>query len=470
MNSAISSGRFEHIRLTKLGCEILHNDASRQHGIAKAIWSTMPTLGQTDHLVAAAMAAFGASAETYSFPNSQNMTVYARYYANALHLIKESISDPKSSSLVLMLGCLLLASSEVVMGQEWPALYHLQGTLQVLQRRQLFKSQNGTIEEQPDGDSQFALQDDLDYAGAIVDLGVATYALGRNPRLPRLTNSQKQPVLNQGDQSSLNELRVVQTLHTSYAFASNHFHWRYAPQRFTPSEAFVTQNQICAELFQRIQEITQTISAKELPHLTRAHILRAQCSACLVYLQNLFEPRETSYDRFLASFKSIVEDAEIVLHNIPDQSRVHFKFSLDLGVVQPLFFTTIKCRDLRTRLRAISLLRKTGREGAFDGQRVAVVARRAVELEIGYLDTLEQNPETRHTSSVPERMRLHGANSAMPDSLEAMATDVLAYFSRCNDVEDMMQATTAEEYKEERHWENWDEYLPFPTERKLGLL
>lgn len=416
----------------------------------------MPKLGQTEHLVAASMAAFGAAVELSTSPSVEKVTVYSRYYATALGLIQRTISGPDNQSIVLIVGCLLLAASEVVVGQEVPALHHLQGMLLVLQRRQ---SSRFLVDgnEKADTLPSFDVTDDLDFAGAIVDIGTASYALGLHPRL---RNVQPLPSVRLTEKTSLNEILIVQTLHSAYTFQSNHFEWRYVPDDLMPSGAFVKQNRVCTELFQRIQEIGQAIESGDPAGAVRARTLRAQCTACLVYVQNLFEPRETSYDRFRSSFKSVVEDAETVLAELPTQSDSYPRFSLDLGVAQPLFLTCIKCRDARIRLKAIGLLRLTGREGAFDGRRLAAISQRAMVLEHDDSSLLISDAEDQQLKSVSESDRLHYADSGIPQCGGKMAMGVQGYFGRCKDVDQMMQANTATEYKDERHWDRWNEYIP----------
>lgn len=191
--------------------------------------------------------------------------------------------------------------------------------------------------------------------------------------------------------------------------------------------------------------------------------LRTQCSACLIYCQNLLNPFETSYDGFLASFISIVSDAEAVLEQQPTPSTGDFKISLDLGVAQPLHFTAIKCRDPHTRLKAITLLTKVGREGAFDGPRFAVLAHRAAEIENSNSDL----PTELSASSVPDSARLSYADIELEPSPDGMTLGVRGFFGRCRDIDGMLRAAEVDgnekANEEERWWEKWREYFPYSS-------
>jgi len=73
-------------------------------------------------------------------------------------------------------------------------------------------------------------------------------------------------------------------------------------------------------------------------------------------------------------------------------------FSMELGVIHPLFFIAWKCRDWKLRRRAIAELRKCGKEGVWEGPIMAVVAERIAQIE-------EQGLEPG--AMVPEAFRIH---------------------------------------------------------------
>lgn len=140
-----------------------------------------------------------------------------------------------------------------------------------------------------------------------------------------------------------------------------------------------------------------------------------------ITLSTCLEPDECSHDRFLAQFQSIVEHAEFVLlPEVQDNSNSSSqpRFSLEMSVIQPLYFTALKCRDHNLRRRAIDLLRISGQEGVWDGNMLAVIAKYIVQQEEsqGSLDVLlEQTlvseilPEVDIQNRViPESARVHG--------------------------------------------------------------
>lgn len=253
--------QLEYIRLSRLGCEILHKDAPQPHGPASSFWNCIPMLGQTDRLVSASMAALGASIEVTSFLSRHKLIVYAKFYANALDVVQQYLVEAANPSTTLIVACLLLAVCEITMGQELAALSHIQGTLLLLQRRQISMTPNVCAGQNSWVHCQFALNDSLDFAGAVIDIGTASYALSLNPRLHLVTGARKQHCSSWAGEQSCNERRILQTLHSSYAFASQHFQWRYPPDKFVPTEAFIAQNRLCAALFHCIQELGSIIDS-----------------------------------------------------------------------------------------------------------------------------------------------------------------------------------------------------------------
>ena len=462
----IDSSRFE-----LLGCEVLHRGGMRQQGAAASFWTfILPQLGQADDLVRASMAACGAALEACLAPSTSGELMYSCMYGVALRRIQQNIAESTKSSLALVAACLLLAISEVLTGQELAALSHLQGMLLLLQQRQQSPVSKVNPGSCLSSEMSFDLDDEIDVAGAILDISTASYALGLEPRLPCLTAKVSDDHFSRPNDLFYVERRVLKTLHSSYTFASTHNRWRYVPNKFVPKDTFIGQSQICADLFQRIQEIGLLAGGIHTAQVLRALTLRAQCSVCLIYLQMLLDPMETGYDRFKASFRSIVEDAEVVLRNTPVQIYGYIDCSLDLGVIQPLYFTAFKCRDLVTRLEAVKLLQMTGREGPFDGTRFSTLARRVVELETGISNPVVINRNTMQQKVIPERMRVHSAGIDTTHSPGIFATSILALFSRCRDVDSLLNAESPNEYEDPGHWEKWDELLPLVLQRQVQVL
>lgn len=101
-------------------------------------------------------------------------------------------------------------------------------------------------------------------------------------------------------------------------------------------------------------------------------------------LATLFEPDECAYDAFLPHFEKIVEHAEFVLFpniredTVPTGRR---KFSMETTVIQPLYFTALKCRNHTLRHHAAALLHVSGQEGVWDGCMLAAITKYIIAIE-----------------------------------------------------------------------------------------
>lgn len=110
---------------------------------------------------------------------------------------------------------------------------------------------------------------------------------------------------------------------------------------------------------------------------------------------------ETVFDLCYSEFTSMVERAERICqlrlevlkqafpagHHIPK-----VRFSADMGVIPPLYFVALKCKDLKLRSPAIPQLRDVShREGVWDGVLTSKIAQRVADLEQGVHDTSQHD-------------------------------------------------------------------------------
>lgn len=112
---------------------------------------------------------------------------------------------------------------------------------------------------------------------------------------------------------------------------------------------------------------------------------------------------EKTYDQFRPDFEEIVSRVEnltriLDLKEGKPLDRETVPFSMELGVIHPLFFVAWKCRDRQIRRRAMTELRKCGKEGAWEGPIMAVVVEKIAAIE-------EEGLPKR--ADIPESARIH---------------------------------------------------------------
>ncbi|KAK5657701.1 hypothetical protein OQA88_2773 [Cercophora sp. LCS_1] len=150
---------------------------------------------------------------------------------------------------------------------------------------------------------------------------------------------------------------------------------------------------------------------------------RAWISACA-------ERSEMAYDKYIKDFKEVVRLAgqahALEKARIETSTRASgkSKFTLDMGFIPSLYFVVIKCRDLKTRLRALYYMADLAptRENLWNSTLMVAVGKRVIELEHGVMpgDGPPDDDALPHESA-PEAKLLGmvdaGADPAAPSSL-----------------------------------------------------
>ncbi|RMD43245.1 hypothetical protein DV735_g1885, partial [Chaetothyriales sp. CBS 134920] len=133
--------------------------------------------------------------------------------------------------------------------------------------------------------------------------------------------------------------------------------------------------------------------------------LRLQIRVALIMVRISIDCKpETTYDQFTSEFEEIVSRSEQLFQSLALQDAKPLdvenanEFTMELGLVHPLFFVATKCRDWTLRRRAVAQLRKAGKEGVWEGPVMAVLATKIMKLE---------EEGVTQGALVPERNRFH---------------------------------------------------------------
>jgi hypothetical protein len=124
---------------------------------------------------------------------------------------------------------------------------------------------------------------------------------------------------------------------------------------------------------------------------TQIYILQTHHIAATIQISNSLYAEESIYDSFDSEFARMNSLAEKLLSNHSLESKetgyetsfaAETFFSVDVGIVHPLYLAATKCHHLPTRERAISLLHRVPRqEGIWNGVLMAKVAERVKQVE-----------------------------------------------------------------------------------------
>ncbi|KIW37196.1 uncharacterized protein PV06_10546 [Exophiala oligosperma] len=102
-------------------------------------------------------------------------------------------------------------------------------------------------------------------------------------------------------------------------------------------------------------------------------------TAAVIWLRHPFEGFEMTFDESLDCFQIIVEKAKEALTT---KQNVQDTFAFGMGVLPPLYFTSLKCRHFFLRKEALRLMRQCPKmEGLWDRDELITVASHAFALE-----------------------------------------------------------------------------------------
>lgn len=146
-----------------------------------------------------------------------------------------------------------------------------------------------------------------------------------------------------------------------------------------------------------------TLSTRDRQHASLLHIHH---STATILLCGEISPHEMIYDTFDEEFQSIVQRSEELLQNGLAHTCEN-TFSMELGVVQPLYITSIKCRVPHIRFAAISLLATKPRlEGIWNGQVMSKIAE-----QVRLIEETDYDVVPRYPSRLPEYRRIHSVGA-----------------------------------------------------------
>lgn len=118
-------------------------------------------------------------------------------------------------------------------------------------------------------------------------------------------------------------------------------------------------------------------------------ILRTQYTTIFIMHSVTLCDSEHIFNRFLSDFRTIVTFSRTALSQGPHAKAMSTKptFSLDMGVIPPLYYTALKCRDPTVRREAVSLISQNPhREGIWDGGVIVPLAEATIAIEEAGVD------------------------------------------------------------------------------------
>jgi hypothetical protein len=437
--------------------------------------SLLPQLSHAIPSVNSAAAALGAVYECRVLSNSVGRSQFAveLQYSFALRALQRDVESQPHGSVPLLLACILLSSAELLQRHYSNAMMHLRGAFEILLNRPKIIPRAAASNVSSENHFPFSSEhhgkvlpkDGVALLFQALDTHRPAYVLGRPPYLPTcLPDIVHWRPPESRDLKDLS-MQLVQIIHSCYHFIGKAAEYKYLPRNSLPPEILVEQGRCIATLSLWLQTLDRNVLSARADALHKSsfgtcrHVmmLRAQCFIMIICTSTITSPLQTTFDVYASQFQQIVENSAEALGNEREYLTGVGQFSGGPGVTQPLFFTALWYRHAAWRRKAIKLLREAGREGPWDGQLLAAVATRAVEIEETALAS------TSLDEIVPiclvEGDRLHGCVMDV-EARDGRPTNVVRVtYSLCHNMEEMLSAKAP--WQDKRNWSTWDEDISF---------
>ncbi|KAE8154224.1 hypothetical protein BDV25DRAFT_136150 [Aspergillus avenaceus] len=291
---------------------------------------------------------------------------------------RSASQDPRLQG-VLLLCCLLFIVQELLRGQYDEAFRHLQSGLKILQ------GSKGRRNQTPVEECLVAAFARLDIQSAFYGTGGPFMRLDEDPEY----------WLSQVDFKTVYEAR--QALEPLF---SGTFWFHSQCQALSKAEIESGYGDLQGKQQQLLSEANRYVCAFDTFY-SRSYVylnLKDQRAADVVAVNHkivalslkecLLRPEDAALDYYTPDHEMVLSLVQAIIHKFPDRPSV----VLDMGVIPPLYYISLKCRDYAVRWRAIMALKSwPHREGTFDANWAASVAVRLLEAELG--DSRLQSPD-----------------------------------------------------------------------------
>ncbi|KAF5983438.1 transcriptional regulatory protein moc3 [Fusarium bulbicola] len=453
-------------RYVYLTCTVLSQGPRRAKNESEiSFWShAVPQMIHSIPAVQAAAAAFGASYDEHML-RSQEGQATTRHYHGALRLVQNEVSDLRNGSFPCAVACLLMGFAEALQQRSDRGYMHLQGALAVMAARENIGAKS--------------LMDDGGLATLFEKLNLHSVTYATSLDIPFTGGSSKASLALVSP-----DLAIYSILHASYRFISSALPCKYAHPTQISSDLLIEQGRCRGNLQQWLSfnQLNPQLSISD-PQNEQLLVLRMQCYTALIYVSNALQPFEAEYDHYALEFEEIIESGKVVLdiRSSDEASNSLPLFAPEMGIIQPLFFATLKYRNSFWRKQALNLLRKSGREGPWCGDIEAQILEVVIAAEENTFDNLSSTPDESQQSmpstDVPEHQRVHLClvQDYLDRRCESITLDKGAgsparfakvQLCKCRDLKGMLGDETRGPRKDfwadERYWDTWHKNVLLP--------
>jgi hypothetical protein len=315
------------------------------------------------------------------------------HYNKAVKHLAQRISEPSFSPEIGLVCCLLFICLEYLRGDHDTALAHLKSGLKIISAYKESKMLSSSKES-----SSNMIEDTLIpiftrmIATAII-YGLPSEQVCFTSCYPIGTQKCTFRTVVEAE-SSMHNIRNISLLLTRKLGIATVLQEPQSKELLQEQNDCVENHHVWLRSMNKLERET-TLSKRD--SLT-AHLLKAQHHFMYIFTELALPTNQTMFDAYLESFKAVIAHSRIVLdaREATTSPNPAANFTFEAGVIPGLYLTACRCRCPTTRREALSLLeRNPPREGLWDAQQHAMVARRVIELEEREMDPLTGWPVER---------------------------------------------------------------------------
>ncbi|EHY56027.1 hypothetical protein ABEF95_012124 [Exophiala dermatitidis] len=371
-----------------------------------------------------------------------------KLYGKAVHQLHQRINvySPTNAKLAII-ASILFACFEVLRRDNMTAVFHYQTGMKAL-IREMERSKDGSSSLTPysSGQPSKAIfqetpQSDMDEmlrVFARYDIQACTFS--KDEAWPLSTHVDPVPLVLPTN-LSLDQVRnhLDNLLVSVYQLVKSDLRmFRYWPADSVPMQ-WKLQRQDAIGIFDSwtpaLEEFFQSQATQLSDADSRSLLgLRLQIKTAVIMLKTCIDSGpETTFDAFEDDFEDMVSKVEQMTAalGMPEAGPLdvdHIPFTMELGIIHPLFFVACKCRNWDIRRRAIAQLRRSGKEGVWEGPIMAVLARRIMVLEEEGLAYGDVVPEANRFHEIKKNVEYDNRSIRFDATRATDAT--CQYFSR----------------------------------------
>lgn len=400
------AGYFDSAFWYQLVLQISHCEPAVRHGII-ALGSLHETLDKG-----------GREFGLRSLPIAERDFSVQQYSRSVTSLRSRLASEEESNTLeIALICCIIFNSFETIYGNHDQALLHLQSGLKILQQWKADRKQSTILPNKPS-----SAQCELSQVFSRLNILARSLLDPDPPSFHNITDNFCVTTV-PDIFTDLTQARDIlySMYHDGFAFFQKMLEQKRSGtftnvtsggQPYNPLAEFGRLDSDSIKWLSAfdnyVARFAPTMDSRELRGAT---LLRIHYLFGFINLHKSLQPEQGAFDTYNSHFDQMVSLSSTLMRSSegPDPKSTRPGFSLDLGIIAPLYYTAMSCRDPHIRRRAVSVLSSPRHEGPWSAIDAAKTGSLAIQIEEKGLG------EIQCSGNIPESSRLLGISTIGSD-------------------------------------------------------